>query len=181
MKHYRPLVLIALILLLLAVQQAPGGHQPCRRSPSCKPCRHGNTMGAFRGNGWASPYRQRGRQAAMPSCRTWPSCHPGSTTLALDEQGVRLGWAVAGAGLVNGDSYADILVGADKGGADREGWAGLFLGSNGGPQSMAAWQVIGEKKGDLFGGAVDGAGDVNHDGYADIMVGASNYEGHPGG
>ena len=95
----------------------------------------------------------------------------------LDEQGVRLGWAVAGAGYVNGDGYADILVGADKGGGDREGWAGLFLGSNGGPQSMAAWQVIGERKGDLFGGAVDGAGDVNHDGYADIIIGASNYEG----
>jgi hypothetical protein len=95
----------------------------------------------------------------------------------LDEQGVRLGWVVAGAGKVNGDSYTDVLVGADKGGDDREGWAGLFLGSAGGPQSMAVWTVIGEKKGDLFGGALDGAGDVNNDGYTDIIVGASNYEG----
>ncbi len=95
----------------------------------------------------------------------------------IDEQGIRLGWAVAGAGRVNGDSYADTLVGADKGGTDKQGWAGLFLGSNGGPQSMAIWSVSGERKGDLFGGALDGAGDVNSDGYMDIIVGASNYEG----
>ncbi len=104
----------------------------------------------------------------MPSWELYP---------ALSEQGIRLGWAVAGAGRVNGDGYADILVGADKGGTDKQGWAGLFLGSNGGPQSAPAWTAIGEKKGDLFGGALDGAGDVNNDGFMDIIVGASNFEG----
>jgi hypothetical protein len=92
-------------------------------------------------------------------------------------QGDRLGIAVAGAGLVNGDSYADILVGADKGGTNREGQALLFLGGASGPQGTPAWNVLGEKKGSLFGAAVDGAGDVDNDGYDDIVVGAANYSG----
>ena len=94
-----------------------------------------------------------------------------------DFQGDRLGIAVAGAGYVNGDDYADILVGADKGGANREGQALLFLGGASGPQGTPAWNVLGEKKGSLFGAAVDGAGDVDNDGYDDIVVGAANYTG----
>ena len=94
-----------------------------------------------------------------------------------ESQGVRLGIAVAGAGYVNGDSYADILVGADKGGASREGQALLFLGGASGPQETPAWNVIGEKQGSLFGAAVDGAGDVDNDGYDEIVVGAPNYTG----
>jgi hypothetical protein len=93
------------------------------------------------------------------------------------EQGDRLGYAVAGVGDVNGDNYSDIMVGADKGGVNREGWAGLFVGSASGPQQLPTWEVFGEKKGSEFGTALDGAGDINHDGYDDIVVGAANYMG----
>ena len=93
------------------------------------------------------------------------------------EQGDRLGYAVAGVGDVNGDNYADIMVGADKGGVNREGWAGLFVGSASGPQHLPTWEVFGEKKGSEFGTALDGAGDIDHDGYDDIVVGAANYMG----
>ncbi len=93
------------------------------------------------------------------------------------EQGEWLGIAVAGAGKVDGDVFSDLLVGAYKGGANREGWVGLFLGSAAGPQTLPAWQVFGEHKGGEFGGAVDIAGDVDHDGYDDILVGAPNYSG----
>ena len=79
------------------------------------------------------------------------------------------------AGKVNGDAFADIVVGANKGGANREGWVGLFLGSASGPQDLPAWEVYGEQKGGEFGGAVDIAGDVNNDGYDDIVVGEPNH------
>ena len=88
-------------------------------------------------------------------------------------QGEWLGIAVAGAGKVNGDAFADILIGANKAGSNREGWAGLFLGSAAGPQDVPAWEVYGEQKGGEFGGAVDIAGDVDNDGYDDIVVGAA--------
>jgi hypothetical protein len=91
------------------------------------------------------------------------------------EQGERLGVAVAGAGLVNSDLYADILVGVEKGGAEKEGQAKLYLGSASGPQGSPSWQVLGETRGGLFGAALDGAGDVNNDGWDDILVGAANY------
>ena len=92
-------------------------------------------------------------------------------------QGEWLGIAVAGAGRVNGDAFSDLLVGAYKGGVNREGWVGLFLGSAAGPQSAPAWQVVGENKGGEFGGAVDFAGDVDNNGYDDILVGAANFTG----
>ena len=91
------------------------------------------------------------------------------------EQGERLGAAVAGAGLVNGDLYADILVGVEKGGAEKEGMAQLYLGSASGPAGLPSWQVLGETRGGMFGAALDGAGDVNNDGWDDILVGAANY------
>lgn len=97
------------------------------------------------------------------------------------EQGVKLGSAVAGVGFVNDDSYADILVGAEKRGNNREGWAGLFLGGPNGPESLPDWQVFGEVKGSLFGAVVDGAGYINDDTYMDFIVGAPAYNGDQAG
>ncbi len=93
------------------------------------------------------------------------------------EQGLRMGCAVAGAGRMNSDSYDDILVGAERGGTDKQGWVGMFLGGASGPQSTPAWEVIGEDNGNQFGVALDGVGDVNGDGYNDIIIGAPNYKG----
>jgi hypothetical protein len=109
---------------------------------------------------------------AQPELQTLPAWETHGAV-----QGEWLGIAVAGAGKVNGDVFSDVLVGANKGGANREGWAGLFLGSATGPQDAPIWQVFGENKGGEFGGAVDIAGDVNHDGYDDIVVGAANFTG----
>jgi hypothetical protein len=84
------------------------------------------------------------------------------------------GSSVASAGDVNGDGYADVIVGAyynDSGGNDA-GKAYLYLGSASGLSTTASWTVTGEAVGDYFGSSVASAGDVNGDGYADVIVGA---------
>src|SRR5690242_14058941 len=84
-----------------------------------------------------------------------------------------LGLSVAGAGDVNGDGYADIIVGADHndaGGTDA-GRAYVVFGGPG-PTRLPNWVLTGGSGGGLFGNSVAGAGDVNGDGYADVIVGA---------
>ena len=83
------------------------------------------------------------------------------------------GAAVAGAGDVNGDGFDDLIVGAyqnDAGGLES-GRAYIFYG---GPGADAIRDIIltGEAANDFFGYSVDGAGDVNGDGFADLIVGA---------
>jgi hypothetical protein len=87
--------------------------------------------------------------------------------------GDQLGSSVSGAGDVNGDGYADVIVGAwlnDAGGAG----AGRAYVYYGGPaaDAVADWTLTGEAAGDGFGTSVSGAGDVNGDGYDDVIVGA---------
>ena len=86
------------------------------------------------------------------------------------------GRALDGAGDVDGDGLADVLIGADgnAGGGTNAGAAYLFFGEVTGDHSLAAADVklVGESNGDRAGIDVAGAGDVNDDGFADILVGA---------
>jgi FG-GAP repeat len=88
------------------------------------------------------------------------------------------GVSVAGAGDINGDGYADIIVGAKyyDNGEISEGKAFVYFGSAAGPTAEAVWTAEGDCEGAYFGTSVAGAGDVNGDGYADIIVGANNYD-----
>ena len=74
---------------------------------------------------------------------------------------------------MNGDGYADVIVGAsgsDAGGADA-GRAYVFFGGPG-LDAVPDLTLTGAAAGDYFGGSVGAAGDVNGDGYADVIVGA---------
>ena len=89
----------------------------------------------------------------------------------------RFGAAVANAGNVNGDTYGDVIIGAplyDNGQTD-EGCVFVYYGTATGLPAVAGWQKEINSAGAQFGGAVDGAGDFNGDGYDDVIVGAKNY------
>ena len=89
----------------------------------------------------------------------------------------RLGYAVAGAGDVNNDTYADIIVGAPYYGPgfSYEGAAYLFLGAETGPALEADWSRLGGKESANFGYSLSTAGDLNQDGYADVVIGSPQY------
>ncbi len=102
--------------------------------------------------------------------------------LESNQASAHLGQSVASAGDVNGDGYSDVIVGAvyyDDGQTD-EGAAFVFLGgasgiANGNPGTAAAVLEANQTSA-FFGGAVASAGDVNGDGYSDVIVGASSYD-----
>jgi hypothetical protein len=82
------------------------------------------------------------------------------------------GQSVSDAGDVNGDGVADFIVGArDNGLTVYAGYAYIFLGGRSIDNSSDI-TLTGYQSGSSFGCSVSGAGDVNGDGYDDILVGA---------
>jgi len=88
------------------------------------------------------------------------------------------GMSVSTAGDVNGDTYDDVIVGAPQfdGAETHEGAAFVYYGSDAGLSLTPAWMAFGGQADAAFGAAVSGAGDVNGDGYADVVVGAPEYD-----
>lgn len=109
----------------------------------------------------------------------------GSNGFRLDgAKNSRSGGAVSTAGDVNGDGYDDLIIGTN--------WVGLYGGAlndfsyvvYGGPSDTAAtlelstldgsngFRLASEAVEDGFGGSVSAAGDVNGDGFGDLIIGA---------
>ncbi len=95
-----------------------------------------------------------------------------------DQEGAHFGFSVGTAGDVNGDGYSDVIVGADgyDNGQTDEGRAYVYHGSATGLEVLPAWTAEGDQDFALFGFSVGTAGDVNGDGYGDVIVGATGYD-----
>jgi hypothetical protein len=85
---------------------------------------------------------------------------------------------VGAAGDVNGDGYDDLLTGTEfySGGISNEGRVQCFYGSAAGPSGAANWTRFGGQSGAWLGTSVATAGDLNRDGYSDVIVTARNYD-----
>ncbi|SFS22523.1 VCBS domain-containing protein [Yoonia litorea] len=98
------------------------------------------------------------------------------------EQDASAGTAVAGAGDLNGDGFADLIIGApdtDDGFNTGAGAAYIVYGSGtvGATEDISTTSLdvttfTGLGPGDAFGSAVDGGSDVNGDGEADVIISA---------
>jgi hypothetical protein len=98
-------------------------------------------------------------------------------TAESNQAGAQFGFSVASAGDVNGDGFSDVIVGAwlfDNGQTD-EGAAFVYHGSASGLSATPNWTAESNKVGAQFGNSVASAGDVNGDGYSDVIVGAFGF------
>ena len=84
------------------------------------------------------------------------------------------GYSVSSAGDVNGDGYSDVVVGARYATSTENGRAYVFFG--GAVMDNTADVIMtGETQFERFGYSVSSAGDLNSDGYSDVVVGAATY------
>jgi hypothetical protein len=103
----------------------------------------------------------------------------------IGEPPIISGWDLSGrkiayAGDINGDDYDDILIGAegnDDGGSSA-GQVYLFFGKSSGWSidlncSNANASFLGERDLDRLGSSIGSAGDINEDGFDDILIGAT--------
>jgi hypothetical protein len=102
-----------------------------------------------------------------------------------EADGHAFGTSVSGAGDVNGDGYADLIVGApdySSPDGDYVGASYILFGKETAFEAavntttltgVSGFKIVGEVAYDSAGSVVSGAGDVNGDGFDDVLIGAS--------
>lgn len=95
--------------------------------------------------------------------------------------GDRAGFSIAGPGDVDGDGLGDVLIGApfaDEGASPNSGAAYLYYDPADGDFAVADADavLIGPGVDDNVGDHVSGAGDLNADGFADVLIGAGAFD-----
>ena len=158
----------------------------------------------------AAPYSQQGRVYVLYGCETgigdcrasgttytsaypWDSASNGMSMADIADavlEGIkgesRLGSAVSGGGDFNGDGNDDIVVGASYDNAPKTDSGAAYIVTEfpvvtTNIESAASTKLGGESYNHWAGGSVDLAGDLNDDGYDDVLVGAEGYGSSNGG
>lgn len=126
-------------------------------------------VGAY---GGGANYIYRGKAMLYYGSSAGLSTTPAWTAISQQDRGY-YGWSVASAD-VNNDGYSDVLIGApqyDSVGANT-GKVEAYYGSASGLPNLPNWKAKSNNGGSLFGYSLSSAGDVNGDGYGDVIIGA---------
>jgi len=116
---------------------------------------------------------------------------PATTGFTITAGGVYFGWAASTAGDLNRDGYDDILIGdfgANSGqgvvyaiyGKEKSSMSNLNLGTATLDPATTGFIITGNAAGDYIGGRLGTMGDINKDGYNDIVVGGYGNSGSTG-
>ncbi len=92
---------------------------------------------------------------------------------------VRFGYGLAVVPSLDADEYAEVLVGAPAHSSSK-GRVYVYEGSASGTDSSAATTLDGASSNSAFGAAIASAGDVDADGYGDVVIGAPDYSAYTG-
>ncbi|PWV56881.1 FG-GAP-like repeat-containing protein [Chitinophaga sp. S165] len=97
--------------------------------------------------------------------------------LPSPQDNVGYGASIAGAGDLNADGFADIVIGSwlESNGQSMEGTAYVHYGRAIGLNPIPGATIQSNQVNANLGTGVACAGDVNHDGFDDLIVGAPNY------
>jgi len=125
-------------------------------------------IGAYGVNSTAgAAYVYHGSSGGLASSPASSLYYPGTASTGM------FGYGVGGAGDVNGDGYDDVIVGArGSQSSSTVGEAYVYAGSSSGVDTSYLARLVGTVGGGNFGQRVSGAGDVDGDGYDDVLVGA---------
>jgi hypothetical protein len=162
------------VLFALSGPSTPAQAQPAAwddllpNAPSVRESERGLPPGAT-AEWWAAVQEQLRQEMAPQGASALVASR--ALTLTGENQSDSFGYSAAWAGDVNSDGYADVVAGAFS--YNSRGKAYVYHGSAAGLSATPAFTATGFAHAGSLGSSLASAGDVNGDGFADIVVGAS--------